>query len=94
MNNTDLRGTLMTRRTNLAALHKKQVDTVTLLEAELVRARRAADTTSGAVQAIDQALQDLAPATTPPHHGGAPADEPRERRGGPISAEQAANAIV
>ena len=64
----DLKGHLLTRRANLQAELLERRKTVILVEADLVRARREADTTHGALQATEHALADveaLTPAATP-----------------------------
>jgi NAD(P)-dependent dehydrogenase (short-subunit alcohol dehydrogenase family) len=56
---TDLKGTLLARKANLATELLQKRQTVTLIEADLLRARREADTVSGALQATERDLGDV-----------------------------------
>lgn len=62
---THLKGTLLARQGNLAAELRTKRQTVVLIEADLVRARREADTMAGEVQATEQALADIGAALQP-----------------------------
>ncbi|MBI5692592.1 MAG: hypothetical protein HZC55_21125 [Verrucomicrobia bacterium] len=55
----DLKGHLIARQANLAAELRQKRQTVVLIEADLLRARREADTLSGALQATEQVLGDV-----------------------------------
>ena len=55
----DLKGHLIARHANLAAQLLEKRKTVILAEAEVIRARREADTVHGALQATEQALADV-----------------------------------
>lgn len=59
MNLIDLKGHLFARRGNLTTELREKRQTVVLLEADLIRARREADTVSGALQATERDLADV-----------------------------------
>jgi hypothetical protein len=56
----DLKGQLIVRRANLSAELKQRRQTVVLIEADLIRARREADVTDGALQMLDEQMAELA----------------------------------
>lgn len=55
----DLKGLAVVRLANLEAALREQRKTVVLIEADLIKARREAAMTDGAVQATQQAIADL-----------------------------------
>jgi len=70
---TDLKGQLLARRSNLEAQCMDRRKTVLCIEADLIRARREADITEGALQAtaldladVERALQAASKPVAPP----------------------------
>lgn len=79
MDATDLKGRLGVRLTNLTARLREARQRETLIEADLVRARREAAVLAGAVDATQEALSDLETAM----HGTGTASAPGLPKSGP-----------
>lgn len=62
----DLKGHLMARAANLGAQLQEARKTVAILEADLAKARREADTALGALRATEQVLADMDAAVISP----------------------------
>lgn len=73
---TDLKGQLLARRANLEAQCMDRRKTVLCIEADLIRARREADMTEGALQANELALADAERALQAAEKAVAPAKNP------------------